>query len=844
MTQEQRQQIENQIQTDFSELQKKLDDLKSEVQSETDDSKKQEKNNEVQKLESELSEMKNLIDTLSDLQEEDLKSLKTRLESTKEAYQETQWELADLAGEAQESAEIKSDKLPTPTTYELLKDSKTYDRLINIISSNPNEFKNLPWDTAEKKLEYIFTKIRSSIVLFMKNKLWESNRTEYVINNTIAPALEWSLLELLTIQWNKTNVHMLEWIDNISFKRLGDLINWVWDFSKKMSWSYNKFNQWMNAIDYLSVHNWILSNPKKSAVLTNPLKFEAYMNNHEFEKVGFSPYAPIEWNIFEVSNDENFEFWLSSPEEILKKIWDIKVENNPRTTSLIAKMIDKPEKFLKKTDWLQKTANGLLDGLNSVNITFKTFWIDKILWKDILGEFTKAPEQRSFWYRIMDFVCKLIWITWGLEWIVKRWRLDRMNLTDEKNHNISEIFKWYQKAVWENVDLNITDDDSCKAALADFAVTDFDDSPTTKWDYLRDSIIYNMNLSLISPAVVSQAIEQNVLSKSREEYLKEEVVTVKWKQQQKITIIPTWFTPNDIKNLAQNHLKNMKAHLEAYDDNELQDFYTSIKSTEDLALCITAALYADRDDVIEWVKANVFLPENYGSVRADWTVRESTPSSGGLDLSKENSIYKLSDWEYPFKNVPPYKNIKAYDLRNVKVTPVLDYSELNKKHEWVTKLDGSNIKNTWNEYPENQTIGNRSNNPCDISHSDSDIGYRGASTVADGQKLARYDTPVNGIASAMRLLRNKYSNKSITEINVWWYQWYFKADEEIWLSALRLKRITSQCKALNVGPHVMLDLDDPMTLKAFVAQVAVIETWTHIGAKLLDEAYKKAFETA
>jgi hypothetical protein len=43
----------------------------------------------------------------------------------------------------------------------------------------------------------------------------------------------------------------------------------------------------------------------------------------------------------------------------------------------------------------------------------------------------------------------------------------------------------------------------------------------------------------------------------------------------------------------------MKAHLEAYDDNELQDFYTSIKSTEDLALCITASLYADADDVVE-----------------------------------------------------------------------------------------------------------------------------------------------------------------------------------------------------------------------------------------------------
>jgi hypothetical protein len=28
-------------------------------------------------------------------------------------------------------------------------------------------------------------------------------------------------------------------------------------------------------------------------------------------------------------------------------------------------------------------------------------------------------------------------------------------------------------------------------------------------------------------------------------------------------------------------------------------------------LCITASLYADKDDVIEWIKAKVFLPENY-----------------------------------------------------------------------------------------------------------------------------------------------------------------------------------------------------------------------------------------
>jgi hypothetical protein len=41
----------------------------------------------------------------------------------------------------------------------------------------------------------------------------------------------------------------------------------------------------------------------------------------------------------------------------------------------------------------------------------------------------------------------------------------------------------------------------------------------------------------------------------------------------------------------------MKKHLEKYKD--LSDFYKNINSTEDIALCITASLYADKNDVIE-----------------------------------------------------------------------------------------------------------------------------------------------------------------------------------------------------------------------------------------------------
>ena len=39
----------------------------------------------------------------------------------------------------------------------------------------------------------------------------------------------------------------------------------------------------------------------------------------------------------------------------------------------------------------------------------------------------------------------------------------------------------------------------------------------------------------------------------------------------------------------------------------------------------------------------------------------------------------------------------------------------------------------------------------------------------------------------------------------------------------------------------MLDFNDPTTLKSFVAQVAVLETGTKIGQKLLDDAYNLAF---
>jgi hypothetical protein len=69
--------------------------------------------------------------------------------------------------------------------------------------------------------------------------------------------------------------------------------------------------------------------------------------------------------------------------------------------------------------------------------------------------------------------------------------------------------------------------------------------------------------------------------------------------QDKIVVDVTKFTEDDKLMLAQKHLQNMKSHLEKYNENNLKDFYAHIHNTDDIAVCVTASLYADKDDVIE-----------------------------------------------------------------------------------------------------------------------------------------------------------------------------------------------------------------------------------------------------
>ena len=637
-----KQELEKQFRKDFDGVRKKLQDLQNEVQTETNTSKKEEKNKKLQELLNDARDLWRLLNRFSDLNEEDLKSVKTRLDSLKATVYEFTTEIS----------EYKQEKINTPTTYLLLKDSETYNRLIKIISSYPDKFKDLPWNTPELKLEHIFSKVRENMVLFLQNKLWDKEKYNDIINNTIAPAFEWNLLELLRDNWNEANVGMLQEMNKIplvdGFKKL---VWWVTDFAKSATWSYAKFSQWINSIDYLSVHNEVLSKPNKSAVLSNPIEFQNYMNEQVFSSSWFSPYTPIDGNIFKIdeNQDYNFEMSMQQIADLKSRIWNIQVVDSPNTTSLITKILNKSDGFFGKVPQLQDTANHLLDIANGMNNVTKMFWVD-IMW-----EITKPPERRGFTYRIIDFVCKLIGITWWIEWIVKKWRLDRLNLTSEKNENISEIFTEYQKAAWKWPMISITDASTCWTILEYFNLTaDLNAEPSSKWDYLREAIAKKINLNLISPNVVKQTLW--------DDYLKKTTTVIDWKQHEKIEIDYPKINDEEKRILAHKHITNMKSYFWS-NYNNLRDFYSNIRNLDDLIICTTASLYANQDDIVQWIKAKVFLPENYGvtyeSTWSDnswdtwtswessenwWTTSWTTSTTEWSQWSKETQVEEGKEW--------------------------------------------------------------------------------------------------------------------------------------------------------------------------------------------------------
>ena len=93
----------------------------------------------------------------------------------------------------------------------------------------------------------------------------------------------------------------------------------------------------------------------------------------------------------------------------------------------------------------------------------------------------------------------------------------------------------------------------------------------------------------------------------------------------------------------------------------------------------------------------------------------------------------------------------------------------------------------------------------------------------------------------MKLLRRKYSGKSLIGINNG-YQGYYKRGEDKSLTAMRLHGITSRSRELgNIDPKRIIDFSDRDTLCAYTALTGKHETSAKFSKYFLYYCYFTAF---
>lgn len=201
----------------------------------------------------------------------------------------------------------------------------------------------------------------------------------------------------------------------------------------------------------------------------------------------------------------------------------------------------------------------------------------------------------------------------------------------------------------------------------------------------------------------------------------------------------------------------------------------------------------------------------------------------------------FTPWEKPFAHIKtPYKWISAYRVDNIKLKPLIWFSQLSLK--WTEgPLSTLKVKNIQEKLVQGTAWYNKKN-PCNVSPFEWDVWRTSASKVADWQNHSQYESMEAWLASFMRLMRQpRYRNKSIQWINCSWMQWIYKESEPDSLKALRITRITHACENLNISPFARLNTDDKETMMAFTQQTAIRETWCHFSKDTLEKAYKLAF---
>ena len=536
-------------------------------------------------------------------------------------------------------------------TYEILEWTWLKEKMLKVLAdptfNNNPELKDL---TPEQRLEKIFRKVNIVLTKFLEKKFNIDSKESIpsYISDVFVPATEWYLMDILRETWHENNVNFLWEITKLNVESISSLFTGINNFSKKFTVPYSRWKALLNAVDFISLPK----NVEQSKKLKNPYEvYEKLLKNPIFNNNFKSEWENSDTtvNINTISRDQFDLTDLKTPlsqEELNKKLeewkskmkadlWSIQMVESPDTIKKILGVLDKTDSFMNST---KKLWDNLIDSIDS-------FWnmaqaVNNSFWFDARGLLKKLEKKPIIWW-IISFVLSLLGFSWGIWGIEKAWKKKKIDrdLDTTKKSYIEEVYKNYmnnkQIESW-----------TAKALLNNYWITvdsKYEDKFAIDIDLIKDEINKKIwsNWELINPSTLYSINTKDFKWKDYVEEIKD------WNKKI-LKLKKTTFTDSERTNFIEWYIQTVLGQYKKKKKLE------NLKDADTLAFTLISWVTLNKDDVIDWVEAEVFLPSQFYE-KTEWS--ETT-----TDNIPEEKTDNLNYWENLSNNK---KEIIKWELEKV-----------------------------------------------------------------------------------------------------------------------------------------------------------------------------------
>lgn len=490
----------------------------------------------------------------------------------------------------------KYEQLPLTTYTEIIAGTPLQSKILKVFS-HP-DFDNYPQlqsKTPEQRAEYLFRKINTGIARFYARRFLIAPEQEIpkYLYETIIPATEWFLMDMLKENKHENNLNFLSSITQMRLDTITDLFQGVNQFSKKFTYPYLQAEKLMKIVDFITLPK----NRSKLSTLTNPYDFyEKIMQNPiwEQDKILTDKIRREQFNLNDTAQTEsekNQENLILEQEKIKKELWWIAMVDSPQTIKKLLDIVKISEPFFLKTEKISDQILDKMDAFKSVETTIKS-----VFWLDIFQE-VKSSKIIS---GVFDFVLNILGFSWGITGLERSWRkrnIDRA-LTRPKKEFIQKSYKKYCEE--RDPSQNFT--------------TKIMDTYDLEWIDKKYHTLFNIDMPLLQETI-AQNIDEKSLNpqtlaaiKTKSFEGKEYITITKEKDNKVITSIkPEFFEDEDVKNsFIQSYIMQTIKHM-----SQNESFLQKTEDGNTVTFALIAGLSLEQGNSIEGIKAWALLPQEF-----------------------------------------------------------------------------------------------------------------------------------------------------------------------------------------------------------------------------------------